>query len=125
MSFRIAIGTCSCANPSADTIQDQACRTINANRESWRSRLPGDLAAVPEEQLETGVLGDYRVTLGTYKVALDNGDTVVAFQALVHTWSRPTFLSFGAIGRVYAEGLLVSSSGSVGDAPDDLMWQFR
>ena len=125
MNFRIAIGTCSCKGSSRDPIQQVACGAVQASREAWRARLPADLGAVPLEQLEPVVVEGTRMTLGTYKLPLDTGQTVVAFQALVHTWSRPTYLSLGAVGRLYAEGLLVSPEGDVIDAPDDIMWQFR
>ena len=59
------------------------------------------------------------------KIGMNAGGTLVVCQALVHTWSRPTFLSIGAVGRMYAEGLLLRHDGSVEPASDDLMWQFR
>ena len=65
------------------------------------------------------------ITFGTYKHALESGETLVVFQALVHTWSRPTFVSVGAVGRMYAEGLIVSATGTVRRAPDEVMWTFR
>ncbi len=65
------------------------------------------------------------VTFGTYKLGVGGGQTLVVCQALLHTWSRPTFLSIGAVGRMYAEGLLLTSDDNVEPAPDNLMWQFR
>jgi hypothetical protein len=49
---------------------------------------------------------------------------LVVEAALVHTWRRPTFITLGAIGRIFAEGLVVSG-GEVSDAPNELLWVYR
>jgi hypothetical protein len=123
--FRIAIGRCDCRKPYRDSISAKACEAIDVRLESWRKRLPTDLASVPTEVYEDERVEGHGVTFGTHKHALETGDTLVVFQALVHTWVRPTFLSFGAVGRMYAEGFLVSPSGAVERAPDEVMWPFR
>jgi hypothetical protein len=67
----------------------------------------------------------HTITFGTHKHALEAGHTLVVFQALVHTWTRPTYLSLGAVGRMYAEGLVVTASGAVERATDEVLWPFR
>ncbi len=124
-TFRIGIGRCECRMPYADAIQRAACATITARIESWRRRLPGDLEAVPSELHEPLEVEGVPVTLGTYKAQLGDGSTLVVLQAQVPTWNRPTFLSLGAIGRVYAEGLVVSTDGTVEAAPAELLWEYR
>ncbi len=101
------------------------CRSIQEALASWRISLPANLAGVPAEYFEERVIDGARVTVGTFKMDVGKGETLVVCQALVHTWSRPTFLSIGTVGRLYAEGLLVAARGDVEAAPDDLMWQFR
>jgi hypothetical protein len=125
MSFRVAIGRCDCRKPYRDSLQETACGAIEARLASWRDRLPSDLAAVPTELWERERVDGQWVSLGTQKRRLDSGATLVVLQAVVHTWSRPTYLSFGAIGRAYAEGLVVSPDGQVAPAPDHLMWEYR
>jgi hypothetical protein len=87
-------------------------------------RAPDDLAAVPNEFSEEQIVEGRHVTFVTYKIGIRSGETLVVCQAFVHSWSRPTYLSLGAIGRLYAEGLLVKD-GRFEPAPDELMWQFR
>jgi hypothetical protein len=125
MTFRIAIGRCDCEPPYHSAAEERACNVIREKLANWRSRLPADVDAVPVESFEEQFIEGRHVTFGTYKVGVSAGGTLIVCQALVHTWSRPTFLSIGAVGRMYAEGLLLTNDGSVEPASDDLIWQFR
>lgn len=125
LGFRVAVGRCNCAKPYRDPIQGKACEAIDARLENWRKRLPADLSALPSELHEEERVEGHWITFSTYRHPLDSGGTLVVFQALVHTWARPTFLSVGAVGRIYAEGLLVSTGGEVKRAPDEMMWAYR
>jgi len=125
MGFRIAIGQCDCKKPHRDPIQRGACERIEAQLQAWQARLPSDLGAVPAESSEVAEVAGRPATFGIYKHELPDGDTLVIFQAFIRTWSRPTHLSVGAIGRMYTEGLVVTRDGTVQAAPDELMWEFR
>ncbi|MEM9555699.1 MAG: hypothetical protein AAGC60_15695 [Acidobacteriota bacterium] len=125
MSFRIALGECRCKEPFKEGAETIACELIGELLDRWRDRLPQDLGAVPIEAYEEHLVEGWRLTLGTHRVARDEGGTLVVFQVFVHTWKRPTFFSFGAVGRMYAEGLLVSEDGVVQDAPDEDLWFYR
>ncbi len=106
-------------------MEEGVCKAIHERLASWSGRLPADIAAVPTELFEEHTVEGCRVTLATYKLEVSGGEMLVVCQALVHTWSRPTYLSIGAVGRLYAEGVLLTSDGSVEPASDSLMWQFR
>jgi hypothetical protein len=125
MKFRIAIGRCACQPPYRNAVEECVCKAIHATLTNWRGRLPADVAAVPTELFEEQIVEGCRVSFATYKLGDGGGTTLVVRQALVHTWSRPTYLSIGAVGRLYAEGLLLTADGNVEPASDDLMWQFR
>lgn len=125
MMFRIAIGRCDCQPPYRDAVEEGVCKEIHNRLATWRGRLPGEVAAVPVEYYEEQQIEGHRVTFGTHRQEVNGAETLVVCQALLHTWSRPTFLSIGSVGRVYAEGLLVGRDGKIERAPDDLMWQFR
>jgi len=64
------------------------------------------------------------VTFATHRSVVGESRTLVVASALVHTWRRPTFISLGAVGRIFANGLVVSDDG-VSDAPDELLWAYR
>ena len=125
MSFRLAIGRCDCRQPYVDRIQRDACEALQVVLETWSRRLPADLGALPAERSEVLDFNGRQITLETHKQVLTGGGTLVVFQVFLSTWRRPTYLSFGRVGRLYAEGLLISSDGSVQPAPDELMWDFR
>ncbi len=125
MNLRIAIGRCECREPYRDPIEAKACDVIAARIRSWQERLPGDLRALPAEFFERERVEGHWITLGTFKRDTESQDTLVVFQALVHTWRRPTFFALGAVGRIYAEGLVVSSDGGVRTAPAEMLWEFR
>jgi len=125
MAFRIAIGRCDCQSPYRTVVEGVVCDIIRQRLSNWRSRLPADVAAIPNESFDEQIVEGYHVTFGTYKQGVNTSGTLVVCQALLHTWSRPTFLSIGAVGRMYAEGLLVTNDGNVESASDDLMWEFR
>jgi hypothetical protein len=83
------------------------------------------LRAVPENhELELHAQGRL-ISASVHRHALPSGDALVVWTAFVHTWSRPTYLSLGAVGRLFAEGLIITRSGDVQDAPDEVMWEFR
>jgi hypothetical protein len=126
LGLRIAIGRCNCVKPYRNVIQATACEAIDARLESWRARLPADLAALPNELHEVELVEGHWITFSTYRHNLEDDDgTLVVFQALVHTWALPTFFSIGAVGRMYAEGLVISTSGEVSRAADRVMWAYR
>lgn len=125
LGLRIAIGGCDCVKPYRDAVQAKACEALDARLEGWLARLPADLSAIPVEAYEEELVDGHRITFGTHRRMLGTGDTIVVLQALVHTWARPTYLALGSIGRIYAEGLVVSSTGGVQRAPESLMWEFR
>ena len=113
MPFRIAIGQCNCQAPYRSGTEKFVCKEIHARLDIWRSRLPAEIGCIPIESFEEQLVGGERVTFGTFRVGIGTDKTLVVFQALVHTWRRPTFLSFSAVGRMYAEGLLITSDGMV------------
>lgn len=125
MPFRIAIGECKCSEPYRDRAEEIACGLIQHWMAEWRSRLPQDLRALPKEAYDEQVVEGWPLTVGTHCVELEDGGSLVVFQVLVHTWRRPTYLSFGAVGRLYAEGLVVSRKGEVTVAEGEEMWGFR
>ncbi len=108
-----------------DSVQAIVCAALVERMSSWCAGLPGSLAALPQESYENCSLNGHVITFATYKQSLTASKTLVVFQALVRTWSRPTFFSLDAVGRMYAEGLILADDGTVAQAPDDQLWAYR
>lgn len=121
MVFRIAVGRCTCKKPYGDEIQRVACEALEARVAAWREQLPQGSSSPAGTFTERETVDGQRITLSTIKEDRGSGDTLMVFTALAHTWSRPTFLSFGAVGRVYAEGFMVAGDGAVQPAPRELV----
>lgn len=125
MNFRIAFGACDCSEPYADHLEEIACILVKSLLASWRERLPADLSSVPTEAYTEEIVEGHTMTIGAHRCETEGGDTPVVVQVLIHTWSKPTFFSLGAVGRTYAAGLIIASDGSITAAPDDELWDFR
>ena len=125
MSFRIAIGRCDCTKPFKNDIQEWACGWIEEQLAEWRARLPGDISSFPKEAFDDQIIDGHRVSLLMHREPISDGAELIVLQVFVHTWNRPTFLSIGRVGRIYAEGLVVSRNGDLTPAPNEVMWDFR
>jgi hypothetical protein len=125
MPFKISLGECKCQKPYRQPPDAIACQVIEQRLAMWQASLPDGLGTIPREQQEDEIVEGHRLSIRTSKLEHESGEILVVIQALVHTWSRPTFLSFYAVGRMFAEGLLVPASGVPYRAPDDVMWEFR
>jgi hypothetical protein len=125
MPFRIAIGDCSCDEPLRHDLDRQVCAFLRESIGRWRARLPQELSAFPRESHEELGIDERPAIFGLYRQELDSERVLLVFQVFVHTWRRPTFISAEGVGRMYAEGLIVESDGTIAAAPRELMWQFR
>lgn len=125
MGLRLAIGQCNCRRPYSDDIQRYACDAIEAHLDAWRPRLPADLGSIPRQAFETREVDGHTLIVAVHRDAREDGACLVVCQVFVHTWNKPTFLTIGRVGRIYAEGLLLLPDGTVQPAPDDMLWEFR
>jgi hypothetical protein len=110
--LRIAIGRCECAKPYRSAVQAKACEAIDVRLQSWLTRLPADLAAVPGEAYEDVRVEGHFITFGTHKHALESGETSSSSKR----WSTH------GCGRRSCPS---AATGSVQRAPDEVMWAFR
>jgi hypothetical protein len=97
---------------------------IDAHLSAWRKRLPADLGAVPIESFEMRTIDGRPAILGTQKCSVEEG-TLVVVHVFIYTWRWPTIFSLSRIGRLYAEGILITREGHVETPPDSIMWEFR
>jgi len=127
MAFRIAIGSCRCANGvvSRNALVRELCSRILARLQRLRSFAPQALANLPSLSTEVERIDGRRAELHTYLHKLDSGDALVIVQGFLRSWRFPNYISFAGVGYIYAEGILVSPDGGIREAEENLLWAFR
>src|SRR5688572_1922458 len=105
MGLRLAFGSCSCNGRLTHAVDIAVCRALADRLQWWRETLPEGLNAIPRELFTEETVEGIHVTFGTHRSVVSDTETLVVESALVHTWRRPTFITLGAIGRIFANGL--------------------
>jgi hypothetical protein len=103
----------------------EACRELETRLQSLEAQGIEALAAVPREHAEVLEFDSGAAHLFTLKVELNLTETLVVLTVAVPTLWLPTFISTAGIGHIASEGLVFSSDGTVREAPDHLMGQYR
>lgn len=124
-TFRVALGPCTCKAVASGDIDESICRELLKRLTSLRSENAAVLGALPLYVEELCQVGDRDIRFETIREPVSQQDFLIVVRAFLSTWRRPTWLSFAGVGRLYADGIIVRSSGSIEDAPDELMWGFR
>ncbi len=81
-------------------------------------------ALPPYSEIEDTVAG-HKVTFETYVEGHPEANGVVVMRAFFRSWSRPTWISFHGVGHMFADGFVVRTDGTKGDAPEEWMWDYR
>jgi hypothetical protein len=86
-----------------------------------------ELMTLPPEAHDAVEILGRQAQVSVFRRAREEGGCIVAVQGFLPTWWRPTYISLDlqVVGRLVAEGLIVSPEGAVEDAPDEVMWAFR
>src|SRR5688572_6054418 len=127
MSFRVAIGSCRCADgiKSPNSMVRDLCSRIVARLERLRSLSPDVLTALPAVTSDSEHIDARVLRLNTYRETLESGDTLVVVQGFLRSWRWPTYIGAAGVGYMYAEGILVGVDGNVRDPDEALLWMFR
>lgn len=124
-AFRIALGRASCRTGTQRPVFKAACGGLLSRLETLRRSSIERLRELPDEGKPEIVANGTETTYTTYRKVLEDGALLIVVQAFVRTLAWPTHFSFSGIGRIYAEGFVVSENGDTSDAPDELLWEFR
>lgn len=122
MSFRIAIGNCSCRKKS-NGINYKICQEIDKTLKIFKQNTKGDIDKFLFKTRESdNVPGIY---ISTYLKELSGTRKLVVVQAQLRTLFLPNFISFNFIGKLFSEGIVIKNDGEWKYADDKLMWEFR
>lgn len=128
MVFRVSVGSCRCRHrlfPPRHRVVRAACKELESRLRKLQEQGIDALGAVPREHSEVVEFDSGAAHFFTRKVDLSLTETLVVLTAAVPTLWFPTFISTMGIGHIVVEGLVFSSDGTVRDAPDNIMWDYR
>lgn len=124
-TFRIALGTGSCRTGGTNLRFQAVCDGLMRRLEALKGSSTERLRKLPEEGQPEAVANGGRVVYTIYRKMLGDGAALIVVQAFLRTLSWPTHFSFSGIGRIYADGFVLTEDGTIKDAPDELLWAFR
>lgn len=123
--FRISLGVSSCAGwENKRRIERDVCGQVLAQLERLRSLSEPELKEMPAE---TGIpfhLSGDEISIKISRVTFSDGQMLLVVQAFLPTWIFPNYFSFGAVGKMFVEGLLFKN-GCFHVPEDSLLWSFR
>jgi hypothetical protein len=127
MPFRIAIGSCRCADgvQSRNPLVRELCSRIVTCLEQLRSSAPEVLGNLPGSSTNLERISGRQATLTTYRDTLQSGDALIVVQGFLRSWRFPTYIGSAGVGYMYAEGILVGANGQITEPDEELVWPFR
>ena len=127
MPFRIAIGSCRCADgvQSKNPLARELCSRILARLQQLRTSAPEVLGNLPASSTNLERIVDSQAALTTYRDKLQSGEALIVVQGFLRSWRFPTYIGSAGVGYMYAEGILVDSAGRVTEPQEELLWPYR
>ena len=124
--FRIALGTASCRDHSDRSELDRnVCSNLLFRLEKLKSLSPEQLRYFAPEERETLTVDGKVIRYTTFRDEQADGSFLLVVQAFYSTLWFPNYLSLTAVGRIYAEGIVVDSSGQITSPPEKILWPYR
>jgi hypothetical protein len=103
----------------------QACAELEKRLVHYQSLGADALPTVPRQFSEVVELEGGAAHFFTTKVELSLTETLLVLTAAVPTLWLPTYISLHGVGHLVSEGLIFSRDGTVREAPDEIMWEYR
>lgn len=125
-NFRIALGGASAVGFEKMGSPDrEICQRLLQLIERFKAIKIEDLRSLPGSEFTLEECAGEVVEFTVYKTDVPGGDFLVVVQAFFSTWRKPTFISLGRVGRIYAEGFVLDSNGISKQAPEEMLWPYR
>lgn len=124
--FRISIGGASCIGYDAKSTEEKVvCEHVLAKLEQLKLLSFKQLKDFSEENFEHIDVHGVQAALTIYKKDLSAGSILVVVQAFLPTWKFPTYFSFGGVGKIFADGIVVSTDNQKSTALSEQLLSFR
>lgn len=124
--LRIALGNASCKDCKDKSEQYiLVCENLIFRLENASKLSFLQLSSFSEQTIEHVLLGEKEVSFTTYKEQIDSQNILIVVQGFFHTLKFPNYFSFGGIGRIFVEGIVINSENKVTNAPEQLLWKYK
>lgn len=124
--FRISFGVASCKNyKNSCEIETKICREIINKIEKLKLLNIEQLLNFKDEEIEVKKIDKKKITFTLYKSPHPNEKAIIVTQAFYTTWLSPNYISFTNIGKIFAEGIVITTDGTMRDATDNELWDYR
>lgn len=123
--LRIALGRCSCTEGQPNPQRQAICRELISQLVRLRARPTSELETLPRYATSEQLIAGCTVSFETIVEPFPEARLIVVKRAFSRSWSRPNWISLQGTGYMFADGFVVRSDGTVDDAPDHWMWDFR
>lgn len=129
-NLRIAFGTCSFrADPKLNTKTKKICLAMSAELDQLKSDFiqikKYFVPSINSDEVSKYLTvdgKDYLVTV--YRVRL-NSKILIVLQIYYRTFRDFNHISLAGLGRIMAEGFLITENDQISEVEDDLLWEFR
>ena len=123
--LRIALGRCSCSEAQTNPSRQALCRELMSQLDDLRSKPATELEKMPPYAESEQLIAGRKVTFETIVEPFPDAKLIVVKRAFSRSWSRPNWISLGRVGHMFADGFVLRDDGTIADAPDEWMWDFR
>jgi hypothetical protein len=126
MGFRISFGQAKCdVDDDMASPERKVCEHLLFKLDSLKELSFQQLSSFREEEIEVREIDGKLTKFSTYKEVLTEDKVLVVVQAFYPTWRFPNFFTLNAVGKIFAEALVISRSGSFEAPSDDLLYKYR
>ncbi len=103
---------------------DSACDVILDKLEALSLLNFEQISSLPEEEFYKSRILENEVPVAIYREQLSIDSHLIVVQIFYPTLKFPTYFSFSGIGKIYADGLIFSSSGETQRAKEEYLYPY-
>lgn len=124
--LRISFGSASSQNfSSRDPSLLEICSIIKEKIAYLKTLKKDQLDRWKEVETVEIDVGGKKGLLTVYKDTISTERDLLIVQAFYPNWKSVNYISFGRVGRVFADGFFIDSSNVISDASDNDLWAYR
>lgn len=124
--FRISLGNASIENlDKNDIFSNKICNVIIEKISNYKNMEFSKLKNLIEQNAVEFNIDGKEVALTFYKKEIDQENLLLVVQAAYRTLRHPNYFSFGFIGKIIVEGIVVNAQNEFTKPDERLLWEFK